>query len=147
MVLASFGMCWLLCRAYGCFGHAGAASIPPFRLLPQGADGVAGQRAEFPHRGGDPWLPDDIQSALLDENGPLYRENYQHAKTIYPLDELDRFERWRFVINLTDACNGRIPDPCCCCARATAQGAYEVMQSEELWREHVQATVRNNPNG
>jgi len=93
------------------------------------------------------WLPDDIESALLGENGPLYRENYQFAKTVYSLDELDRFERWRFVINLTDECNGRIPDPCCCCARATAQGAYEVTVSERLWREHVKSTVRNNPNG
>ena len=121
--------------------------LPQFHFLSPSTRHVPGCFFMPKNRESHPWLPDDIETALLGENGPLYRENYQLAESIYPLDELDRFERWRFVINLTDACNGRMPDPCCCCARATAQGAYEVMQSEELWREHVKATVRNNPNG
>ena len=50
MVLASSGICQLLCRAYGTFGDDGTAPISPFRFLPEGSDGATGQRAQLPDR-------------------------------------------------------------------------------------------------
>ena len=78
------------------------------------------------------------------ERREAVREAYEYAKTVYPMDELGEKEGWDFVEALV-AEFGYVPDPCCCCARKTAQGAYEMEVSERLWKEAVIATVKAQP--
>ena len=89
-------------------------------------------------------MPDDIEGALLSDLGPAYRENHNLAKHQWSLDELHPWEAWRFVIRCTNEF-GQPADPCCCCARETAQGAYELMETEHQFRRAVVATVQNHP--
>ena len=42
-------------------------------------------------------MPTDVESALLSEDGPRYREAFDWAKSDWPMDEVHPHEAWRFV--------------------------------------------------
>lgn len=89
-------------------------------------------------------MPADIEAALLSDLGPAIRENFEFAEVTRPLDELQVWEAWRFVIDLTTEF-GRVIDPCCCRASSSPQGAFEVMEAQERWTQAVKASVLNYP--
>ncbi len=90
------------------------------------------------------WMPADIESALLSEGGPCYRENFEWAKHEWPMDEVHPHEAWRFVIDCTNELVGG-PSSSWMPIRSTPSGADDFIYTQARWNKAVGRTIQNYP--
>ena len=90
------------------------------------------------------WMPADVESALLSEDGPRYREAFDWAKSDWPMDEVHPHEAWRFVIDCTENLAGGPVSPWMP-IRSTPDSWFDWVYTQSQWNKAVGRTIKHYP--